>query len=164
MIYHYWYSMFICRLFLYIISHIYSYVINAHINIKSLFPIINDLFIKLRFCFVVYITDFTGNRLKYGIHVITTQERTDKIQWLFSQWKCFVLIWTKQPIFSYTWCMVYIPNRVHQLDQGYMFTDIINNITPPLIFHCLILKQIHGSPFFCSWSSMIELVNMIISE
>ena len=80
MIYHYCYYLFMCVLFFSIISHIYDNVINAHININTLVLIIHNLFSKLQFGFIVYITDFTGNRLKYGIHVITTQERTDKTQ------------------------------------------------------------------------------------
>ena len=98
---------------LYHIIQIYKIVINTHINMKKRVSIIQNPFINLQFGFGVYIPDWILNCFKHSIHVIIVQIITDKIKWLFCQWKWFVMILIKYSISSYTTCTIYNTNPVH---------------------------------------------------
>ena len=124
---------------MYSIVHIYVYVkINTSISIhyyqeSTNFPE------KLLFGFGVYIPDWIVHRFKHGTRVITVWIITSTIQWWFSQYKCFVIIWIKYPIYSNNNCMVYIEKYLHQLDQVYTFNDIVKNIKITLYIKLLYL-------------------------
>ena len=82
--------------------------------------------------FGVYISDCIVHHFKHSIYVITIQRIIDKIQWLFFQCKWFLVISIKYTISIYTHWIIYIPSCVHKLDQGNMFTDILNNVKSPI--------------------------------
>ena len=73
MIYYCWCSLLIYQLYFSVISHIDVYVINAHININAMVPIIYNIFINIQLGFGFYITDCTVYSFKDGIHIITNQ-------------------------------------------------------------------------------------------
>ena len=91
-LYHHCSYLFICQISLSIIFHIYAYIINVHININTLLPIIHKPFRNLYFGFGVYIPDFIVHCFRHGKDVITIQRRTNIIQSLFFQWKFFFII------------------------------------------------------------------------
>ena len=132
-----WSSLFICQLYLSRIFYIYEYLIGSHININTPVLSISNPFKNILFHFDMYITKWIAHHFKNGIHIITIQRRTYNIQGLFRQWKCFVIVWIKYPISIYNNCVIYITNRVHQLHQGNMFTDIIKNIKIPICIKVL---------------------------
>ena len=94
--------------------------------------------------FVVYISDWIVHHLKHGMYFNTIQIRADNTQWLFFQWKSFVIIWMKYPAYRNTHCRINISNHVHKLDQGYMLTDTVNNfkITFYIPFIDLMMKTL----------------------
>ena len=120
--------MFICRLSLFIIYHIYVFVINSNITINTLVPRIHKVFRNIPFGFGFNIPGCIVHHFKHGKNFIIIKIRTDKIQFLFCQWKWFVIIWIKYPTYRNNKFIIQITNRFHQLYQGYMFSDIVNNI------------------------------------